>query len=322
MFNHTYVLEGNEMKKTALIMLSILVLVTLSAFYIKPSQAYIQAVGWTNPTYRGNDDFYHQNVVAYQEGTYWDLSVMLLNDWGPPPDKTQINISTIIVHFGWGKNYTHRFATPEAIVYGETKVFTVSNMTPSTSEIPDIWTYGYRLYVEIVNATSGPTEVVTTWSPWESWDNNFAIYSAGHLETQQLRDKLEMMFMGGPTMIPLFNVSKAMVLFIEAYFEFQLGDQAHSLGDFYAANIHYGNASDLVDEALNVYEQRGTAMEDAALNYKEALANATKTEADANLISANAALVNSYAWMFFGIGWVLIGIGVIIYGAKKPKPPQ
>jgi len=300
------------MKKTALIMLSIISLVTLSSFAIMPSQAYIQHTGWTNPTYRGYDDFYQQSVVAYQEGTYWSFSVMILNDWWPPSAETQINISAIIVYFGWGKNYTHRFTTPEVLAYGETKVFSVSNMTPSTSEVPEIWYYDYWMYVEIVNATSGPTEVVSTWTSW-MWDYYFAVYSANHLGAQQLRDKIETLFYSGPTMFMPLNVTEAFVLYIQAYFEYQLGYQAHGRGDFSAANTHYGNAESLFDQALSVWEQKGTAMENATLNSKNA-------QADANLISANAALVNSYAWMFFGIGWVLIGIGIIIYGAKKPKP--
>jgi len=307
------------MKKTALIMLSIIVFVMLSSFTVRPSQAYVQDAGWKNPAYRGYDDFYYQYVVAYQEGTYWTLSVMILNDWWPPSAETQINISTIIVHFDWGKNYTHRFTTPEALAYGETRVLSVSNMTPSTSEAPEIWYYDYWMYVEIVNATSGPTKVVDTWTLGR-WDYYFAVYSANHLGAQQLRDKIETLFYSGPTMFMPINVTEAFVLYIQAYFEYQLGYQAHGRGDFSEANTHYGNAESLFDQALSVWEQKGTAMEDATLNYKNALTNATKTEADANLISANAALVNSYAWMFFGIGWVLIGIGIIIYGAKKPKP--
>lgn len=308
-----YVLEDDKMKKTALVMLSIIAFVMLSAFSIKPSQASIEAVGWTHPAYRGYDQFYHQNIIAYQEGTSWGISIMMLNDWWPPSAQTQLNISTITVNFGWGKNYTYRFATPEALAYGETRTFTVSNITPSTSEVPEIWTYDYTLYVEIVNATSGPLDVVSTWS-WWTWDYNFAIYSADHLKTQQLYNKLQTMFMGGP-MWMFGNISEVIVLYTQAYFEYQLGTQAHNVGDFYTANMYYGNSSDLINEALSVYEQKGTALEDASLNYKEALANA-------NLISANAALVNSYAWMFFGIGWVLIGIGIIIYGTRKPKPPQ
>jgi hypothetical protein len=300
------------MKKNALIMLSIITLVMLSSFAIRPSEASVQNAGWINPIYRGYDDFYHQYITAYQEGSYWSLSVMILNDWWSPSAETQINISKIIVHFGWGKNYTHRFTTPDPLAYGETRVFSMSNMTPSTSEVPDIWYYDYWMYVEIVNATSGPTEVVDTWTLGR-WDYYFAIYSTAHLGAQQLQDKIETFFYGGPTMFLPLNVTEAMVLYIQAYFEYQLGYQAHGRGNFSAASTHYGNAESLFDQVLSVYEQRGTAMENATLDSK-------KAQADANLISANAALVNSYAWMFFGIGWVLIGIGIIIYGAKKPKP--
>ncbi len=301
-------------------MLSIIVFVMLSTFPIKQSRASIERISWINPIYRGYDDFLGW-VVGYQEGTNWEVSVMIENDWWPPPEKTQINISAIIMHFGWGKNYTHRYTTPEVLSYGETRIFTVSNMTPLTSEFPEYWTYDYRMYVEIANASSGPTEVVDTWA-WWNWDYNFAIFSADHLEAQRLYDKLEMMFMGGPVMLPFLNISEAMVLFIQGYFEFQLGDQAHNVGDFSTAKTYYESADNLFNQALVVYEQKGTAMEDMTLNYKNSLTNATKDNAQANLILANASLINSYAWMFFGIGWILIGIGIIIYGARKAKPPQ
>lgn len=301
------------MKKTALVMLSILALVTLSAVPIKPSHAGLEKIAWINPTYRGND-YYLGWVVAFEAGTNWEVSVMIENDYNPPGPATeaQLNISTIIMWFSWGKNYTHRYSTPQTLAPGDTRVFTVSNMTPSTSEVPEIWVYSYMMYVEIVNATSGPLGVVTTWT-WGAWDYQFAVYSSNHLQAEQLYDKLQPIFGGSTPMFPFFNISEAVVRYIEAYFEYQMGTQAHTTGDFSSANEHYGNAEALFEEALSIYEERGTAMEDAELN-------STNYNAQANLILANAAMMNSYAWMFFGIGWILIGIGVIIFGAKKPKP--
>jgi len=310
------------MKKAALVMLSIIAFVMLSALPIKLSQASLEGVAWTNPTYRAYDDYYNQWVVAYEEGTTWTLSVMVYNNYNPPGPaiEGQMNISAIIVWFDWGKNYTHRFTAPQTLAIGETKTFTFSNTTPSTSEAPELWTYEYALHMEIVNATSGPLGVLSTWS-WWNWDYNFAVYSSDHLEVQQLRDKLETLFGMGPMWFPM-NVTEAMVLFIQGYLEYQLGYQAHERGDFSTAKTYFENAEDLFNQSLAAYEQRGTAMEDADLNFRENLANATRDDAQANLISANAALINSYSWMFFGIGWVLIGIGIIIFGARWSKPTQ
>jgi hypothetical protein len=310
------------MKKATLVMLSVIAFAILSALPIKPSQAYIEGVAWTNPTYRGYDDYHNQWVVAYEEGATWTVSAMIYNNYNPPGPATeaQMNISTIIMWFEWGKNYTHRFTTPETLAPGETRIFTFSNMTPPTSEAPELWTYEYELIVEVVNATSGPLGFVFYWS-WWNWDYDFAVYSSDHLETQQLRDKLETLFGMGPMWLPM-NVTEAMVLYTQGYFEYQSGNQTHERGDFSAAKTYFENAEDLFNQALTVYEQKGTAIEDTNLSYKEALANATRDNAQANLVSANAALINSYAWMFFGIGWVLIGIGIIIYGARKPKTPQ
>ncbi len=310
------------MKKVTLAMLSILAFLMVSTLPIRPSQASIDAVAWTNPTYRGYDDYLDEWVVAYEEGATWEVSVMVHNNYNPPGPavRAQINISTLIVWFGWGKNYTHRFATPEAIGPDETRFFTFSNITPSTDEAPELWTYQYRLIIEVVNATTGPLDFVFYWSYW-NWDSRFAVYSLDHLEVQQLRDELESFYSMMMAWLPA-NVTQARILLFQGYFEYYQGYQAHERGDLSLAKTHFETADGLYNQALSVYEQRGTAIEDAELLYREALANSTRDSGQASLISANAALINSYAVMFFGIGWVLIGIGIIVYGMRRPQPPQ
>jgi len=297
------------MNKTALIMVTIVAVAALSVAFVKPAQAIPSRTRWINPVYRGSDR-YLGNVVAYSRGTNWELSVMIENNLPAPA-----NISTIIVYFDWGMNYTHRFSPPVELAIDEVRVFTVSNMTPSTSEAPEMWSYTYDMYVERVNSTSGPLRVVGTWrwrSYYSQWDYDFAIYSANHLQAELLYDKLYSLLGSSPTLFYYFsNVSQAMVRYFQAYFEFQAGTRAHDLGDFSTANQHYMNADTLLGEMLTIYGEIGSTMENATLDY-----------AQASLILANAALINSYAWMFFGIGWVLIGIGIIIYGAKRPKPSQ
>ncbi len=302
------------MKKLATI-IPILLLSLLC--FAQTATADIQHFNWINPT-AGEDPYYDANVVAYQTGTWWNISLSIQNNYLTPPPPPRINlpvnITAIRVYFDWGKWYNYTFSTPVYMEPFEVKVFNIGNVTPPLDEAPETWKHSYTVYVEYI--PQGSTTPLTDWT-WSG--NNFAAMSADHFTAFQLYNKLSGMMMGGGTPFMITNVTEAQVLMIKAFLEFSLGEQSYGSGSFADAKTHLQNADNYFNAALDAWNERGTAFENTMLEYYGALANATKKQADAELIQANAALNNSYGWIFFGLGWVLIGIGIIIYGAKKPK---
>jgi len=271
---------------------------------------------WVEPAYKGYDTYYGSYIIAYLEGTYWNFSLRYTNwDWAA----RTINVSAIRIYFDWGKNYTHKFSAPISIKYGETRTWTISNMTPSVEDAGELWTHEYQIYVHHVNSTGHEQELIYGPSGEE-----FAVLSTDHLACLNIWMKYSMFFGSGPTLMsdgsPFFtNVTAAQVNFTQAMLEFQLGAQIFEAGVFGDARSHLERGDSYFNSALAAWSQRGTAMEDAATahlnsetNYNNALADATKKQADSSM-------VNSIGWLLFGLGWVFIGFGIIIYGARKPK---
>jgi hypothetical protein len=64
-------------KKILLIMPLLLLALVLTA---KPSAARIDHFAWINPTI-GEDLYYGRTVVAYKEGTPWNISLSVYNDF-------------------------------------------------------------------------------------------------------------------------------------------------------------------------------------------------------------------------------------------------
>lgn len=108
------------------------------------------------------------------------------------------------------------------------------------------------------------------------------------------------------------DIAEVQVLYQKAFMEFDLGTRILDTGVYGQAKTHLQNADDLYGQALDAWNEKGTAMEDADLNY-------TKSETAYNYALASAANINAYGWLLFGLGWTFIGLGVIIYGLRKPK---
>jgi len=111
---------------------------------------------------------------------------------------------------------------------------------------------------------------------------------------------------------PLYLPSEARRLWIEAAVEEAMADEAYNLyGNFTDAKIHYGNALDLIDEALSSEVDKTSSFEDALLGLID---------------SAGSYLsMQGYGYMIigvgFGIGFLLMGIGVVVYLVRKSKTP-
>jgi len=283
-----------------------------------PAKASIEHFAWTNPTI-GEDLYYGRTVVAYKEGTRWNISISVCNDYltPPPPPRVYlpINVTAVKVYFDWGEWYNCTFSPPVHMNPLEVKVFDIWNFTPSIAVAPETWVHTYTVYVEYVVEGEDVHRMDWLWS-----GSNFAVMSEAHFESFQLFNKLKNII-GYITSMPL-NSTEARILMAKASIEYNLGKQYYINGAFEDAETHFQNAEIYLDEALTVGEERGTAFEDSMLDYYNALAHATEKQAEAELLQANAALNNSYGWIFFGLGWTLIGIGVIVYGVRKTRIPK
>jgi len=306
------------MKRKALLAISIILLLT-PLLNARNATASIQRFAWINATL-GEDAYYGRTVIAYKAATTWNISISVYNDYfyltPPPPQRVYlpVNITAIKVYFDWGAWYNHTFKTPVHMKPQEVMVFNIGNLTPTISAVPETWVYSYTVHVEYV-AETDPSPKNWTWS-----GSNFAIMSEAHFNSFLLYNKLKGI-MTGITVLPpsLINLTEAQVLLVRAYLEYTLGLQYYRNGAFEDARVHLQSADVYFADALNAWSERGTAFEDAMLEYYNALASAAEKNADAELIQANAALNNAYGWIFFGIGWILIGVGIIVYGARKPK---
>jgi tetratricopeptide (TPR) repeat protein len=292
------------------ILCSLLVLSLIPLLATETATAGIQHFAWVNSSV-GEDLYYHQNVVAYKTGTWWNISISVYNDYLTPPPPPRIylpvNITAIKVYFDWGAWYNYTFTTPVRMEPLEVKVFNVGNVTPPLTVAPETWVHSYTVYAEYI--VEGETTPRMDWY-WSG--DNFAVMSETHFNSFQLYNKLKNI-MTGITILPsAINVTEAQVLFVKAYTEYTLGKQYYSNGDFENAKTYFQNADLYYTEALTAWSERGTTFEDTMLDYYDSLAKA-------QIIQANAALNNSYGWIFFGIGWILIGVGIIVYGARKPK---
>lgn len=292
-----------------------LILMALTTSVKAPNGSHFR---WVNPAYMGPDMFYdtsypYNTIVGYLEKTNWTFTASWTNF-----DSDPLNVSAIRIYFDWGKNYTHSFSTPLQIMPGNTKIFQISNMTPSTEEAPELWTHEYIVYIDSVNSTSPPYENLSPIGIYG--DNDFAVLSADHLECLKIFTKFGMFAssMGGgwpPVMTEMPNITETQVLFTKLYMKLMQGMQYYQMGLFGTAKSHLQDADAFMAEALTAWNTTGTAIEDADMGRKNAEANYYNG-------LANSTLVNAYGWLLFGLGWVFIGIGIIIYGARKPKATQ
>ena len=108
------------------------------------------------------------------------------------------------------------------------------------------------------------------------------------------------------------NFTEAQVLFTQGMFELYQGYQIYLAGMFGTARTHLQNGDALFTQAITSWNQTGSALDDANVNFQNSQGNYFNALADSSR-------ANGYGWLLFGLGWVFIGIGVIAYGARRPK---
>jgi len=297
------------MRKKLAVLFSLVLATLISMLMVSPAQAHIERFYWVPPyVFKGYDNyFYHDDIVGYETGTTASLKIPVYNDYHVGPDYRPINVSAVKVEFDWGINYTSAEVSetsPVQIAPFERHTFTISFTVPLTTVASNAIAHTYTIHVEHVNATTGPKNIVDTWSrDWDHYDPayKFAVFSADQADALELYTELSAVFE-----IDLeFDTAKGKVLWSEAVMHGSIGMSHYRSGKFTEANATLHTASDLVDQAFEAEDERGSKLEDAMINYY------------------NAAVTEAYAWLLFGLGMILIGIGAIIYAAKytakKPK---
>lgn len=326
------------MKKNLALLSSVMLAMLIVASSIRPAQALIENWMWLDPDFRGFDDFYRTDVIAFNEGSTATLAVTVDNTVPVLPDV--LNVSAVIVGFDWGVNYSSSDVSiddPYQLNSLEPRHTFVATFTvPAITVASNMFLHEYTIYVEYVNATSGPREIIGTFVDTADF---FAVYSSDQGTAMAMKEAIDLYY---TTLYPyVFADVEAQILYNKGYAEFLRGETAYSNGDFAAAKTRFESASSFLDQAFGKESIRSTVREDAQTAYYSALANltriqadtaakeanarlteanATMTEADAALVNADANLTNAYGWLAFGLGWILIGVGAIIYGLRRPKP--
>lgn len=314
------------MKEKIAAILGLLSLSLMIIAMVTPVRASTIGGAWVGPAFSGYDPYYRASIIGYVASTNWNFSFSWMNDVGMP-----INISAVRVYFDWGKNYTTSYSTINQVMPGMTQTFTVYNATPPIAEAPELWTHQYYVYIDYVNNTVTPYQVIGSYQMVHGY--YFAVLSADHLDCLNLWSKLDNVYwftssgmpaatsaatLYGPT-----DITSVYIMFEKAHMEFTLGEDILAAGVFGEAKTHLTNADTMYSQALDTWNLRGTAIEDASLNNTIAQTNLYNAQADATRKSGDASLVNAYGFLLFGLGWTFIGLGVIVYSLRKPKtaPP-
>lgn len=324
------------LKKTKILSVSLIVVfaVMILSAMVNPAEAGIEGINWFPPyVMKGYDSlFYHEDIVGYEEGAEALVQVPVYSDYYvgyPYYEYRPVNVSAVKVEFDWGINYTSNevsTANPFQIMPYQRHIFTVNFTVPSTTVASNFVAHTYKIYVEHVNATTGPKEIVDTWVVnWNWWwpAYKFAVFSADQADAMDLYVECQAYYSAYPSYY--FSDIEARLLASQANVEGSLGGLYYMRGDFAGAKTQYQTALDLCSQAIAAEKAWGIPYQEAMLNVTQTEAEAALTEANAAMkeaeateMQAQAAMNQSYAYIMFGLGWIIIGIGIVIYAAKKP----
>jgi len=283
------------MRKKPAILFGFLLATLISMSTISVVQAEILTPWWVDPEYRGYDSLLlYEYIVAYTTGKTAKLCVPVENDYGG-----DINVTAVQVWLDWGETYNSTEcseANPFEMEEDEVHTFTITFMVPATTVASNLVPHDWEVIIQYEQAGIPRTDSWRNeWAPGPTY--YFAVFSAAQSEAFQLYNELDAAF----DYSPYFSAAKARVLWGEARMQNYIGESYYRSGKFTDANTTFHIARDLVDQAFEAEDERGSKLEDAQINYY------------------NAAMTQAYAWLLFGLGMVLIGIGAIIYAVKKPK---
>lgn len=278
-------------------------MVLISMLIIPTVKGSINDYNWIGAILRNNYDyFYGTSVTAYEEGTVASLAVNVYNDYSMA---NQVNVSSVIVGFDWGTNYTSgecNIDNPCEIRLYESNIFSITFTVPSTSVASNLATHSYTIYVEHVNSTTGNKEIVDTWT---QSGYRFAVFSPDQAAAYRFKKEVE----AYPSYmyIPFFT-AKARESITKSTVAESMGDNEYMAGNFDSAKSHYQNALDLMQQAWSNETEKWSTFEDAFAGLLRG--------------GENLLMMQGYAWLFFGIGFLLIGIGALVYLVRRPATPK
>jgi len=276
-------------KETLLSMLLCILLTTLVAISgIAPAKASIPTgtpPTWIGPQY-DEDDFHGLSTafIAFTTDTDATLRVTVKNDLSP---SKPLNISAVKVLMDWGINYSSTEAsqssphvipkTSAGITYYYT--FTIVFTVPAITVASNLFRHYWWVFVEEVNAISGP-QTVTLHDTYEG-SQDFTVYSIDQATAQNSRieyDRLYTTF--SPTSKTALELKK------NAEMEYNAAVDSYKAGDFSGAKTHYGAALTLLKSARSTEETYQTTVQNSSLELteaqiKQAEASVTRDEAQA-----------------------------------------
>jgi hypothetical protein len=332
------------------ILLAILVsalAVTLCTSAIRPAKAYINNYQWFGQEHYYDPYWGSYYITVFQENTNATLLVTVYNSywWA-----SSLNISAVKVYMDWNQNYSSTEVsvdTPFAMPYATYHTFTITFTVPSVSVASNLFRHGWTIYVEEVNATSGPKQVTLH----DSWSGTgFTVYSTVQKEAMMLYDEINALF--NAYYWGSFGSVEAQNLWNNGTLYYNMGEDNYRSGNFDEAKTQYTTALNLLKQAITtekIYDQNwqdhndnyNQQMDTLDMSMQQALiakynaeaeaalkeANASMRSADAEMKTAEAqfalaqaAMTQAYAWIVFGIGFVIFGIAAVVWASKRPSP--
>jgi hypothetical protein len=274
---------------------------------ISPAQAAIGEITWLQP-YLQKD-----GQIVYEHGSTVSLLVPVEND----VNSSGLNVSKVIISFDWGQNKTLDMSTNiKQITHQQTEVFKVSFTANATEAVTSEWAHDYKIYVEHVNATSGPTKIVGTWQRTRAQLSAelFVVYPTDQADAWELKQTISRIQTNRPFSNLDFNSTVAKLTVYKAENETSNGDALYDRGDFVGAKAHYNAAIILYNVAYSAEETLGPKLDD--LFTREIEARISNYEASASLASSfsTTSILLGFAIVLFGIGYVIKQLGTL----RKP----
>ncbi len=302
------------MKRKLAFLAALLTSTLILALMMGSSGADIKSLSWLGTTYTGTDAFYGApyTIYAYEAGSNATLVISVENLEGK-----QINVSAVGVRFDWGGSYNSTdvsINSPIVMDRDGLMTFAVSFTAPSTSVASNRFLHGYKIYVEHVNSTTGPKEIVGTMTKSYTADPDFAVYSANQADARELSQVISGIESSVPIEPLTFNSTAARLFVYTAKNETSIGNENYRRGNFADAKTHYATALSLYNNAYSMEETRGVELEDLNVNL---------VQAQINNIQAWASMVSSLSTtsMLLGLAIVLFGIGYVIKQLGTLKKP-
>jgi hypothetical protein len=300
-------------KKLSLMMVILPTLTLISTMFIGTAKADITSYSWQGYTFNGTDPFYGAiyTIYAYETGSTVTLIVRVENDYKEAGIPKPINVSAVGVRFDWNDAYNSTECSldnPVTLEPGEFDSFAVSFSVPDTTKATNQYLHGYKVYVEHVNSTTGPKELVEAWEESQTQFPDFAVYSEDQADAQDLAQVL------GALPLPTFTSARANLLVYRAENETIYGNTLYMRGDFARAENHSSAALSLYNEAYLAEEEYGVKLEDLDI---------TLAESQVKYFESLGAAVAGLPIMFslFGVSAVLFGIGYIVKQLATLKKP-